>query len=385
MKNISIRSTLVLSILGIISAALLVVVEQSKDNHTQPYFEEKLAASRLMATCLEHLKATHFPNEVALDNINDPNDTRIIGPRYSPITSGRGSLPVKLSTTNPDFAALMVHYFKASALEKGDHVAVCGTGSFPSLNIATLAAAEVLGLEVSFIASVTSSSWGANDPDYTFLDMSRSLIDGGLLSPRIISASIGANQDLGGTLSPEGRSLAEQAIARYDAPIIKGNSLAENIRTRMTLFDQREQQLKKPIKMFINIGGGIASLGSDLNSSNLPSGLLEDVKLNLFPDKKGVMFEMASRGIILINLRHVQRLIDRFELPNPPPSSPPGLSSSRPGSGSPRCSLCASNCGMPRTTIDTGASDSSTTVPSTRPTRRRRPSAVCWNTVSRRR
>ena len=186
-----------------------------------------MEAARLMSRSLEYLKATHFKNEVAVDNINDPNDTRIIGTRFSSITSGRGSLPVKLSTANPNFGALLVQLFKEAGVRQGDHIAIGATGSFPALNIAACAAAEVLDLKVSLITSVTSSSWGANDPEYTFLDMYSTLREGGLLSQSILASSIGANQDIGRTLSPEGRNDAKQAILRNGVTFINGTSLAE--------------------------------------------------------------------------------------------------------------------------------------------------------------
>ena len=316
--NISIRSTLVLSILGLISIGLMFIVEMSKKEQTQPYFQEKLAAALLMQNCIDHLKESHFVDEVAVDNVNDPNDSRIIGTRFSSITSGRGSLPIKLSTVNPNFAAMIVQLFKDAGIKKGDHIAIGATGSFPALDIAALAVAEVLKLNVSYIASVTSSSWGANDPNYTFLDMHANLKEARFIHYNIIASSIGANQDIGRTLSPEGRAQAKEAIKRNNIPFIDGASLRENIATRMQLFIDREKKLDKKIKLYVNIGGGVASLGSDQNSEELPSGLMKDVKLNIFPDKKGIMFEMAARKIPLINLKNLQRLMTKYGLPRDP-------------------------------------------------------------------
>ncbi len=325
MKNISIRSSVVLSILSIVAITMMFIVEFTKKEQPQPHFQEKLAAARLMSNCINHLKETAFKNEVDVDNINDPNDTRIIGTRYSSITSGRGSLPIKLSTVNPNFAAMIVELFKKANLKKGDHIAIGATGSFPALNIAVCSAAETMKLKISLITSVTSSSWGANDPNYTFLDMYSNLFEGGLFHQKIIASSIGANQDIGRTLSPEGREQAKEAIKRNGIVFINGKSLNENIAERMKIFDQREKEVGKKIKLYVNVGGGVASLGSNINSEKLPSGLLEDVKLNVFPDKKGVMFEMASQKIPLINLRNLQRLMTRFDLPRDPvPLPEPG-------------------------------------------------------------
>lgn len=322
MKDISIRSTPVLIILGLIAIGLMLLVEQTKHEQTQDHFQEKMKAARLMQQSIDHLKATHFKDEVAVDNINDPNDTRIIGTRFSSITSGRGSLPIKLSTANPNFAALVVQLFKDAGVRKGDHVAIGATGSFPALNIAACAAAEVLEVDLSLITSVTSSSWGANDPNFTFLDMHTSLQKAGLFTHQILASSIGANQDIGRTLSREGRDDARKAVARNEITFINEGSLTKNIQSRIAQFETREQELAKEIILYVNIGGGVASLGSDVNSASFPSGLTQEPKLDLFADKTGMMFHMASKGVPIINLKNIQVLMTKYELPRDPVPMP---------------------------------------------------------------
>ncbi|MEO5602575.1 MAG: poly-gamma-glutamate system protein [Cyclobacteriaceae bacterium] len=316
--KISIRSTDVLGILGAISIALMLWVELTKKEMKQPYFEEKQAAAQRMYESINYLKNKYFKNEISVDNINDPNESKIIGTQFSEITSGKGSLPIKLSTVNPNFSALIVELFKYAELKKGDHIAICGTGSFPALNIAVCTAAEVLGLKVSFIGSVTSSSWGANDPDYTYLDIHAGLIEGGLLKQKIIASSIGGNEDLGRTLSAEGRALAIEAISRNNLEIINAKTLHENIRIRMEIFKKQEQLINKEIKVFVNIGGGIASLGSVENSNTLPSGFLDNIKLSDFRDKYGVIFEMTANQKKIINLLNLNSLLKRHNMPTDP-------------------------------------------------------------------
>lgn len=316
MKKISIRSTLVLSSLAIVAIAFLVLVESTKKEQTQPYFHEKMNAAKLMSDCVSFLKEKNFKDEITVDNINDPNDTKLIGTRYSSITSGRGSLPVKLSTFNPNFAALVVELFHDLNLKQGDHICIGATGSFPALNIAVCSAAEVMKLKVSYIASVTSSSWGANNPEYTYLDMHADLLEENLFMNKIIASSIGANQDIGRSISPEGRSLAREAIDRNNVIYINGKSLNENIKHRMDIFKKREADLGK-IKVYVNIGGGVASFGGVDNSNNLPN-VLDKIKLDVFTDKTGVIFEMASNKVPFINLKNLQTLMSKYGLPIDP-------------------------------------------------------------------
>ena len=313
--NISIRSTMVLSILGLLALGILFVVENSKSFQQEPYYKEKVKAAKLAQSAMRFIKQRYFADEIALDNINDPNNTGLIGQQFSAITSGRGSLPVKLSTTNPNFAAMIVQQFKDAGLKEGDGIALCFTGSFPALNIATCAAIETMGLKPTLITSVSSSSWGANSPELTWLDIHQSLYNAGIFSFMPVASSIGGNQDLGRTLSKEGRDLALAAIERNGISVINEGSLEANIKKRMSIFNS---DTNADVRLFVNVGGGVASLGGHQNSNTLPSGLLSKIHLEDFTEKRGVMYEMTQAGVPLLNLLRIDRLLTKYKLPRDP-------------------------------------------------------------------
>lgn len=313
MNRISIRSTLILSILGVLAVALLTIVENTKDYREQEWYEEKLTASELALRCMNFIKQESLGDEISLNNLNDPNETGLIGQRFTQLTTGRGSLPIKLSTANPNFAAMVVQLLKDAGVRKGDHVGMGFTSSFPGMNIMVCAAIETIGAKPVLITSVTSSSWGANAPDYTWLDMQKSLYDEGLISFMPIASSIGGNQDMGRALSNEGREMAAEAIRRNGLPMINEGSLNSNIERRMELFEKVPN-----MKVFINVGGGIANLGSNDNARAIPAGLSQGIKLSDFPDKQGVMFEMARNGVDILNFLNLRKLMDRYDLPVDP-------------------------------------------------------------------
>ncbi|GGI55736.1 poly-gamma-glutamate system protein [Winogradskyella haliclonae] len=320
MKNISIRSTAVLSVIAIITIVALVLVENLKSYKKQQYYYEKIEAAHLNRKLQKHLKQTFFKDEIIINNINDPNNTGLIGQQFTEITSGRGSLPIKLSTLNPNFSAMVVQQIKDAGLKKGDKVAMCFTGSFPALNMAVIAAVETLELRPVLITSVTSSSWGANDANLTWIDMQNELYKSKLVSFMPIASSIGGNQDIGVTLSKDGRQKAIIAIQRNNISLIKGNNLEDNIAERMALFNA-----ERGIKLFINVGGGVASLGSHNNSKKLPSGFRDNLKHANFIDKQGIVYEMVKQDIPIINLLNIDRLLKRYQLPRDPlPLPKPG-------------------------------------------------------------
>ncbi len=318
LNKLYIKSNLVVSILVICAIVSYIIVENTMTFSKQDYFDEKIEAVNLTKDALDYIKQYRLKNAVFIDNINDPNETGIIGQRYSQITTGSGSLPIKLSTTNPNIAAMVVQLLKNADVKEGDYVAVCMTGSFPALDIATLCAMDVLKANPIVIFSTTSSSWGANDPDFTIIDMVSFLHKASIIKLKHRYASIGGNQDIGMSLSKKGRKLALASIERNGFSIINKGSLQANIDERMRIITK--ELGKNKLKAFINVGGGIASLGSTDNGFSIKSGLNKDIKLSKISDKLGVVYEMAQQGLPIIHLLHLEKLLKKYDIPiNPIP------------------------------------------------------------------
>ncbi|MBI1838325.1 MAG: poly-gamma-glutamate system protein [Flavobacteriia bacterium] len=317
--KISIRSTFILSAMAILSISLFLIIEKTKRNEKEEWFDEKIEAVNLAAQAMKHLKNFRYKDVEFVENINDPNETGLIGEQYTSITTGNGSLPIKLSTLNPNIAAIIVEMLKESNVKQGDYVAVCMTGSFPGMNISTMAAIQTLKLKPILISSVTSSSWGANNPDFTWLDMEGELYRSKIFLNRSIAASIGGNFDIGRGLSLEGRDIVLDAMKRNHQKQINGKDVFENINKRMYLFKKKS---KNQIKAFINVGGGVASIGSEQNGENVPTGLNHHLKLKRLKDKKGVIFEMAKQDVPIIHLLRLEGLFDKYEIPIDPTPMP---------------------------------------------------------------
>lgn len=313
---ISIRSTWVLIMLGLIASLSFIIVENSKQFQKQDFYNEKLKAAQLALQSAQHLKIEQYGEDEFIENLNDPNETGLIGQEFTSITTGKGSLPIKISTTNPNFAALSIQLLKEAGLEKGDHVALCMTGSFPGLNIAMLSAIKTLELNPLIICSETSSTWGATNPNFTWTDMLLSLNKANLIPFEPIANSIGGNQDIGRGLSNDGIEHVINAIKRSGKPFINEGSLNDNIQKRLDYF--KKEAKNKPIKLYINIGGGAASLGSVENGKAFKPGFSSNIKLASIPDKQGVLFEMAKKGTPIIHLLHIEKLLKKHDLPREP-------------------------------------------------------------------
>ena len=315
---INIRSNYVLIFLALLSLGGFFIVENNKIMRKDTWYKEKLEAAILCKKATQTIKNYHYGHAKFINSFNDPNETGIIGNEYSPITSEKGSFSAKSTATNPNFAALVVHFLKDIDVKEGDYVAVGMTGSYPALNIAVCGALQTLKLKPIIISSVSSSSWGANNPEFTWLDMNKVLCDSGIITFRSVAASIGASGDIGRGLSLEGVEMSKEAIKRNNVKLICFDSIKNNVALRMHIYDSCAGG--KPIKAYINVGGGIASLGSSKNEGLLPSGLNKKISLQNFPEKIGVVYEMAKRDIPVIQLLDVHALASKYDLPlNPIP------------------------------------------------------------------
>ncbi len=196
--------------------------------------------------------------------------TRISGPEYTLITTTLAPPEAKRLSLHPDFAAVAVGWLKQAGVGPGCRVAVNLSGSFPALNIAVLAAVQAVGAEPVITASVGASTWGATDPDFTWLDMERQLQQAQLWPWRSAAASLGGVGDNGGGLTPEGKELALAAIRRSGVPLIAAPDLRSAIDRRLDLYLGAAGELPS---VLVNVGGSHVLFGEAGHRAPLPQGL----------------------------------------------------------------------------------------------------------------
>ncbi|MDH4210159.1 MAG: poly-gamma-glutamate system protein [candidate division WOR-3 bacterium] len=291
--KISILSLLIVTTITIL---LMIVELNSKAKVQTEYHSEKLSAAEKANRAFAVIKDTVVRMGIPIDRINDPNETGIIGLQYSPITTERGDLDAKLTSTNPNLAALVVKLLKEAGARKDDLVGVSLSGSLPALNISVVSATEALGLKPVIITSVSASMWGANYPELTYLDMENILVERGILKSRTIAASLGGEDDVGRGLSPAGREIVEQAAMRNTVPMIEARNLDEVIEKKMEKFNSLGN-----IKIFINVGERATALAG----SATDGGLIRPYSIRA---GNGLIALFSQSGIPVINLNDINTL-----------------------------------------------------------------------------
>ena len=316
----AIQKTSTLVILSAIALVSFVVSINSTTIDISPSYDMKIKAANLMKESMVELKNVRMEAGVFIDDENDPNETGLVGSPFSLITTDEGDLDAKLTTLDPNFSAGMVELMLRMNLQKGDTVAILLTGSMPGANIAVLTAANAMGLIPMVITSVGASQWGANHADFTWLDMESILFNKGLINSRSVAASVGGRNDMGRLLSPAGREIIISNIENYNIPLIRKIRLAENIDERMKLFESFNKITN--YSAMINVGGGVASLGTSFNSKLLPAGIINrsDVVNISIRDGgiEGVLAKFAKKNVPVLHVLNIKSLTEQLGMPFAP-------------------------------------------------------------------
>lgn len=304
-----------LLLLALVALLLQAVLEITRKPVQQRDFDLKLQAAEKADVAMETIRRYKNIHSSEIDLVNDPAGSGLIGPEYSLITNSRGVLDSKLTSVNPNFAAVFVEMFQRIGLSPGDKVAVAVSGSFPGLNIGLISALETLELDPTIISSVGASMWGANDPRFTWLDMEAELVEKEVFSSKTDAATYGGGDDMGRGLSPRGRELIEEAIVRNNVQLIGSNNIEDAIKKRMAFYESESRGRR--YKAYVNIGGGVASIGSSRNKILIKHGLSFELEPRNWP-RKGAMVLMSEKGIPVIHMLGITGLAHEYGLPASP-------------------------------------------------------------------
>lgn len=285
-----------------------------------------LAAARRMDAAGKAVRDEMLLRGIGLEAVDDPNGTYYIGPEWTALTTTLGDVEAKRTTANPNFAAAMVRYFVSAGCRRGDAIAIGASGSFPALLVATLCAAEELGLRALVITSFGASMYGATRPDFPITSFVSILKEEGLASPELLAVSPGGDGDAGGNALFDDSGTIIDGLARdsgvtylrLDPPSIPGS-----IAARLRLYD--EAAGPGGVACFVNIGGASPNSGTSAYTLDFPQGLVIDPPRIPSTTDRGLVYEYAARGVPVVNLLNVRRLAAESGLPfDPVPLPAPG-------------------------------------------------------------
>lgn len=309
--------------LCLLTIAGMGVVEHFKKFVPVEYYQLKVDAAHTAKKAFKETKAYRKSQNIPINTNIDPQASGLIGKQLTDITSDPGDIITKQTTINPNIVAIFINWLKQANLRSGDTVAVGATGSFPALDINMLAAIKAMNLKPLIIYSAASSQYGANIPNFTFLDIQHDLYSKGIFNYQPIAASLGGGQDNGHNMSSKGRTTLTETIEKYGYPMIDPSGTIDSVNQRMALYNQASKD--KTISAYINIGGGMASIGLKRlqektikgvdNVHSLPTGLITELPISL-ANTDSVAVRFLKQGVPIINIHNIgAKLRNQYNLP----------------------------------------------------------------------
>lgn len=317
---------MIMALMAVVAIGCLYVVEKFKYlvPRDPQHYNLYIQAAELSEKAMNAVKSQRLKLGIKINNKTDPSESGLIGVKQSKITSDNGVLRSKQISINPNLAALILQWMYDLKLKEGDVVAIGMTGSFPALDISTLAAAKVMGLKPIVIVSAAASNWGANIPQYSWLDMFNVLNKQDIFDIKPLASSLGAAKDLGKSLEPGGADILLNTIKRNNVLLIKEPLVSESIDKRLQLYSEAAGD--NDIKAYINIGGGVASIGKHYAKPNLTKDQKERIKSShlktgpnfdlpvALANTNSVAIRYLKLGVPVINIKEVSKIATDYNL-----------------------------------------------------------------------
>jgi poly-gamma-glutamate system protein len=275
-------------------------------------------AYNLMRQSLEVISDHCLKYHINLNPELDARATGLIGPEWSEITTTAGDLEAKRSTVNPNFAVLMMRLLREAGVRPGDTIALNCSGSFPALMIASISAAQSMGLITRTILSIGSSSFGASNPEFTIVDQYLLLLRQGLFSTPPIGWAFGGELDSGADFDPGVVATVAGRLEEANLIRLEEGNLQSIVRRRIQFFEGGNPG---SISAFINTGGSLAGMGTSPLILKIKPGLVRKAQIPVH-EQQGLIFAMLERKIPVIHLLHIKGLVRKHRLPWDPGGIP---------------------------------------------------------------
>jgi poly-gamma-glutamate system protein len=308
-SKINIKSLYTLFIISIIAVAAVKLFFIKSEQHPK---------SEIMKKSVELSKEWFdiIIQEKAKRNIKSDAESivkykELLGNDFTEITTTLGSLESKELTTNPEFAAAITKLLLELIIDEDSKIGVIMSASFPALAVSTLASLQVVGCDVVMFSSLGASTYGANQPNATWIDMEKLLLQSGGLKYKSDIVSLGAENDNGEGLIEEGVSMLILAAKRNNVKLYLPHSIEESINYKT------EHLIKSNIDLLINLGGNQSALGACPHASTIPNGYVQQFQ-SCSDHNRGIISRLNENGIPFINFLNIKDLALRYGLPLQP-------------------------------------------------------------------
>ncbi|MEI6195414.1 MAG: poly-gamma-glutamate system protein [Verrucomicrobiota bacterium] len=272
---------------------------------TQKAAHAKEMAQRAEKFLQEAKLAAALPRDPGLWSADSP----WLGDELTPLVTTLGSLEAKRIAANPDWARVLTFKLHELGVRPSSVVAAGCSGSFPGLNLSLACACEALAAKLITVSSVTASTWGANQPGFTWPEIESRLVRAGIIGRLSSAVAMGGFADGALDLEPTAREVVRKiqsaSAAELGASVMRPASLQESVQQRLAIYAR--EAAGQSIVLYVNVGGTEASLGESPAAFHLRSGFIAARPFDLSPGR-GVIARFAEQGVPTLSLLHVEGL-----------------------------------------------------------------------------
>ena len=282
-------------------------------------YEVKIEAAELMDRCMARIRDHKALRGIPMSP-EDLLNTGLIGEEFNGLTTTLGPVEGKRTAADPNMAAMAVQLLREAGVTPGDRVGAVLSGSFPGLDLAVLCACAALEVDLDYMTSAGSSTFGANWPLLTFPEIACLLAEDGLLPAPPMAWSLGGHRDCGLDMDPRLTDQVRDRMDKLGIPFLYEEDFSANLARRMELLQQ-----DGPLRCFVGVGGNLTVSGNA--DRELGCGLLSGLQPLHIDEHSGLLEIYSSMGLPVIYLLNIKNLAAEYGLPYDPPSH------TAPGSG----------------------------------------------------
>lgn len=302
---------LIWAVLLILAVTVTLLTPKTVKNR---YYDLQIEASELAQKAMDAIKTKKQELNIPMSDKDIYESGMIGGPHtkkewYFPgmgIITTEGVLSAKRTAVNPNFAAVYIDMFKEAGLKENDQIAIITSGSFPTLNISALAAAQTFGLKVCLMSSIGASTYGATDVEFTFFDMAEYLYQEGIIKYRIDYVSFGGANDDGKEFDTDIYNQIKQRIDESGIPFLQESNFTQNVQKRTELILQKCPNTK----LLISVGGTLVAMGEGSAVASTYKGLVkptyQNTHKNIDESKMGLLDTFLRKDIPVVQMLNIK-------------------------------------------------------------------------------
>lgn len=307
---------LMAAVLAVLTLSVLLTHQSATMAQTE-YYQMQVEAARRLEGYFAAVRGYKEELGIPLSE-DDLHETGMIGLPYSGITTTSGALEAKRTAAWPDMAALCVRMLFQAGIRPGDTVGAGFSGSFPGLNLAVVAACESMQVRLVCISSVGASTYGANNPELTFPEMMYRLRQDGLIGTQSAAVTMGGHHDVGSDMEKELADQIRRRLTDLALRLVEEADFQANLNLREAIYRQ-----EGPIDCFVAVGGNLTSLGQGEAGVSLGQGVLRPGRTLRIDASSGLVQRYLARGIPVINLLNIKKIMADYSMPYDPAQWPP--------------------------------------------------------------